>query len=191
MRFLITALVLWSTSVSVSLAAGGRFPLTVPSRNESYMALVIPIGKDAKRTNVPETQETEKVVEYDFRLEIHDWHKHQLIWSRDFTSQANAHDQSLTWGLWTDDPAYFVFLTINPDLHHPVGYHLYAFNLRKQCLYLLDPYIGHVAVPIFGITSPHTVDVSVLDRRRNSLDEAPLRPTHVDLERLLVGKSPL
>ena len=188
MRSLTVILVWWMAATTTVVAAGGPFPFTIPSPNEGYMALVTPIGKDAKRTSVPYTQDNEKVVEYDFRLEIFDWPKHQVLWTRDFTAQGGAHDQSLTWGLWTKEPQYFVFLTVNTERHRPVEYHLYAFNLQRRCLYLLDPYVGRVVRPKFGVTDPCTAEVSVLDRNRGALDEIPSRGVHVNLEDVLAGK---
>ena len=97
----------------------------------------------------------------------------------------------MTWGLWTADPLYFVFLTVNPDQHRPAGYHLYAFHLQKRSLYLLDSSVGQVVSPFVGVTEPHTVDVSVLDRQASSLDAVPRKMIHADLERLLADKPPL
>ena len=79
MRLFITAFVLWMSAAAVSTAAERRFPFTIPSKEEKYMTLVVPVGKDAKRTSVPDTQAAEKPVEYDFRLEIYDWSNRQLL----------------------------------------------------------------------------------------------------------------
>lgn len=168
---------------------GEEVPLSYPSPDGEWKAVVVPLGREVGATKVENQSEQGTPLEYECRVEVYT-RRGRKVWEQDFSSPDHDHGRGVAFARWSPDSSYFVFSTVSSGGHHPWQFFTYVYSAGGSGLHLLDSLVGAVVRQKFTMAAPNRLTLSVYDPAAKVAPKAwpGAKTVTVKLEELLRGR---